>query len=75
MSDSQADAPVVTVVAGSPTPEELAAIVTVLTAAAAVPEPADERSDLPPIGGWKSHAPTLRRPVHPGPGAWKYAGH
>lgn len=56
-------------VTGSPTPEELAAVVAVLAAVpagAAVPEPA-------PASRWNDKESLLRRPLHPGPGAWQAA--
>jgi hypothetical protein len=67
---SPSDVPVLSVVAGSPTDNELAAIVAVLTAAAAAPEPAYGR-DEPLTGGWKCYTRTLHRAQSPGPGAWR----
>jgi|LSQX01.1.fsa_nt_gb hypothetical protein len=65
--------PVVTVVSGSPTPEELAAIVAVVTAgAAAGTEEAPRPADRPRIGGWKSYTRVLRGATYPGPGAWRH---
>ncbi|GAB3624107.1 hypothetical protein GCM10027418_21910 [Mariniluteicoccus endophyticus] len=64
--------PVVEVVSGSPTEEELAAIITVLSAASS----ADGRSrttDLPRAGGWKSYWRVVRREHRPGPAAWRHA--
>ena len=59
------------VVSGSPTPEELAAIVVVLgSAGGGSSAPA---SDQPRVGGWRSHVRTMRPALHPGPGAWKAA--
>ena len=55
------------VVAGSPTDEELAAVVVVLAAATAVapaPPPPPERSR------WAAAARLARLPLAPGPGAW-----
>lgn len=70
-----APAPVFTVVSGSPTPEEIAAIVTVLTAAASGGDPtAEPRSERPRVSGWKSYSRTLRRAPYPGPGAWRLSG-
>lgn len=72
MSDHSTESPVVTVVSGSPTPEELAAVLTVVTAAAAAATPSvEKRSDRPRVGGWKSYTRTLRRTAYPGPGAWR----
>jgi hypothetical protein len=54
-------------VKGSPTPEELAAVVAVLASRPAAPaaeEPA-ERSR------WNDPASLMRQPLHPGPGAWR----
>ncbi|WP_432558464.1 acyl-CoA carboxylase subunit epsilon [Granulicoccus sp. GXG6511] len=77
MSDSVSHPPVVTVVSGSPTAEELAAIVTVLTAAAASPADGPEvrRSDRPRVGGWRSYTRVLRGAAYPGPGAWRDIDH
>jgi phage terminase large subunit GpA-like protein len=59
------------VVHGDPTPQEIAALVTVLTArvrAATEPEPRARRS------AWSDPARRLRRPLSHGPGAWRTAG-
>ncbi|MDN3357062.1 acyl-CoA carboxylase subunit epsilon [Actinomadura sp. DC4] len=56
------------VVHGDPTPEEIAALVAVLTArahAAAAPEPGRRRS------AWSDTARRLRKPLPHGPGAWR----
>jgi hypothetical protein len=57
-----------TVLAGQPTAEELAAVVVVLTAAgrprAASPAPG-------PVGQWASRSRVMRTTVTPGPGAWR----
>jgi hypothetical protein len=58
------------VVRGDPTPEEIAALVAVLTArarAAAEPEPLRRRS------AWSDPARRLRQPLSHGPGAWRAA--
>ena len=65
-----ADPPVFTVSSGSPSPEELAAIVTVLTAAAAGAPAAGPTQDRPRVGGWRSYYRAVRREHRPGPGAW-----
>jgi hypothetical protein len=59
--------PLLRVVRGAPTDEELAALTVVLTArAAGAPEkPAQPRSE------WRNRAALLRRPLYPGPGAWR----
>jgi hypothetical protein len=60
---------VLRVVHGDPTPEEIAALVTVLAtrsaAAAGTPPPSL------PVAGWADRASRLRRPVAAGPGAWR----
>ncbi|HEX5496448.1 MAG TPA: acyl-CoA carboxylase subunit epsilon [Mycobacteriales bacterium] len=59
---------VVRVVRGDPTPEELAALVTVLTTVAAG---APAARPTPAGSGWGDRGSLLRRPLHPGPGAWR----
>ncbi|SDD83608.1 acyl-CoA carboxylase subunit epsilon [Auraticoccus monumenti] len=61
------DTPVLQVVSGDPTPEELAAIVVVLGSRTA-PAP-DEPA--PSSTGWSAHWRRVRRPPLPGPGAWQ----
>lgn len=60
------------VLSGAPTAEELAAIVVVLGNAGSS-APKAPVSDQPAVGGWRAHARRLRRPLHPGPGAWQAA--
>ena len=57
------------VVRGEPTAEELAALLTVVTAAAAASQP--PRPEPARRGGWSDPAQQLRRPVIPGPNAWR----
>ncbi|MDP9496769.1 MAG: acyl-CoA carboxylase subunit epsilon [Actinomycetota bacterium] len=64
---------VLRVVRGTPTAEELAAVVAVLTARSA-PSAAPAAADQGPPQLWTARAPLLRRPVHPGPGAWRASG-
>ena len=58
--------PLLTVVRGAPTPEQLAAVIAVVSARAAgggdEPEP-------PPRSLWAT--PVLRTPLSPAPGAWR----
>ncbi|MEI2728712.1 MAG: acyl-CoA carboxylase subunit epsilon [Candidatus Nanopelagicales bacterium] len=65
--------PLLRVVSGNPTPEELAAVVTVIAvAAAASGEPA---SDPSTPSGWGAPASMHRQPMPaPGPGAWAQLG-
>jgi hypothetical protein len=62
--------PVLRVIRGDATPEEIAAVVAVLLARSAA-------SDAPPSparpapSAWADRSRLLRRPVRPGPGAWR----
>ena len=67
--DVVASPPLLTVVRGVPTPEQLAALIAVVTARA------DAGGDEPPSDEpslWA--APVLRTAVIPGPGAWRASG-
>ena len=71
MSTDQAPTrPVLRVVRGDAGAEELAALVAVLAAAGGAPEepPAPVRSR------WAAREALVRRPVAPGPGAWRASG-
>ena len=63
-----AAAPLLRVVRGNPSPEQLAALLVVVAArsggGAAAPEPLAG-------SGWNSPESRLRHPRHPGPGAWQ----
>ena len=61
-------APLLTVLRGDPTPEQLAALVAVLAARAAEQAPAAPA----PRALWA--VPVLRSPLSPGPGAWRASG-
>lgn len=61
--------PVLRVVRGDATPEEIAALVAVLVTRAA-----DGEAAGPPRSAgnsWSDRSRSLRRPLHPGPGAWR----
>jgi hypothetical protein len=63
------DRPILRVVRGDATPEEIAALVAVLLARSAdaeAPSPARSVS-----GSWADRSRLLRRPLSPGPGAWR----
>lgn len=64
--DTSAEArPALTVVhGGEPTPEEIAALVVALNAAAPKERAAPHRA------GWSDRAPMLRKPLEHGPGRW-----
>ena len=59
--------PVLRVVRGDATPEEVAALLAVVAARAARRAP-----PRPARSGWPGHP--LRAPLHPGPGAWRASG-
>jgi hypothetical protein len=62
--------PALEVVRGEASPEELAALVAVLTAAGAE-EPSPPRR---PPSRWVARPRAARGPLHPGPGAWRASG-
>jgi hypothetical protein len=62
--------PLLRVVTGQPTPEELAAL-TVVVAALSQRRP---RRQPTPVGAWASPADRVRRPLQAGPGGWRAAG-
>ena len=64
---TDADRPVLRVVRGDATPEEIAALVAVLMMRAA---PDDARPARAP-SAWADRSRLLRRPLHPAPGAWR----
>lgn len=61
--------PVLTVVHGSPTPEEIAALVVVLMSRPPTTSPAPQ----PNPSGWSAYRRGVRAPLAPGPGAWRTA--
>jgi hypothetical protein len=78
VSDGRADAtaggtaegaparPLLTVVRGEPTPEQLAALIAVVAARSG-----GEQEPEPPRPRWGRPAAAMRRPLAPGPGAWR----
>ena len=60
------------VVRGDATPEELAALVAVLSAASGGDGDGDPASD-DTASTWAAHSAAMRRPVGHGPGAWRTA--
>ncbi|GAB3208914.1 acyl-CoA carboxylase subunit epsilon [Marinactinospora thermotolerans] len=69
--------PFLQVVKGDPSPEEVAALVAVLTArarAAQAARAAAERAATP-VSAWRDRSRLVRRPLRPGPGAWRSAFH
>ncbi|MCW2696947.1 MAG: hypothetical protein JWR62_2032, partial [Modestobacter sp.] len=61
--------PLLRVLTGEPTPEELAAL-TVVIAALSQQRP---RLRVTPVGAWASNADLVRRPLQAGPGGWRAA--
>jgi hypothetical protein len=55
------------VVHGDATPEQLAALVAVLSTASGGDEPASDGS----TSTWAAHSAAMRHPVNHGPGAWR----
>jgi hypothetical protein len=65
-----ASGPVLRVIRGDASPEELAALVSVLGAAARTARPAPAGPE-PTLSRWADRARLLRRIPSPGPGAWR----
>ena len=61
-------APLLRVVSGEPSPEELAVVVAVLSAASADGGPA---APAPEFSRWADRAALVRAPMPVGPGAWR----
>lgn len=64
--DPEAQRPVLRVVRGDATPEEVAAIVAVLAATGGAPSPAPRR-----VPEWAAHHRQVRRALPHGPGGWR----
>ncbi|KWX02426.1 acyl-CoA carboxylase subunit epsilon [Carbonactinospora thermoautotrophica] len=63
------ETPFLRVVRGEPTAEELAAVVVVLQARAAAA--AGAAAPAEPPSAWRDRSRYVRRPLAPGPGAWR----
>lgn len=66
-ADSVGALPALRVVRGDPSDEEIAALTAVLAGLAGNGEPAEAL----PRSRWASREAALRRPLRPGPGAWR----
>jgi hypothetical protein len=64
---SSAAVPLLAVVRGMPTPDELAALMVVLASRATNPSSAGGARQ----SSWSAKSRRLRAPVRPGPGAWR----
>ncbi|QVQ51144.1 acyl-CoA carboxylase subunit epsilon [Spiractinospora alimapuensis] len=62
--------PLLRVVRGAPTPEEIAALVAVLSARAS----STPTGSPSPRSAWGRPAARVREPLRPGPGAWRASG-
>ncbi|MCD2197412.1 acyl-CoA carboxylase subunit epsilon [Actinomycetospora endophytica] len=60
--------PVLRIVRGDPTPEEVAALTAVLAAASGG---GGEPEETGPTSVWNERESLVRRPLTPGPGAWR----
>ena len=63
---ARGSAPILSVVRGEPTPEQLAALIAVVSARGSG---SGEQAEAPAPSLW--NRPALRGPLHPGPGAWR----
>ena len=62
--------PLLRVVTGQPTAEDLAALTVVV---AALSQRRERRRPMP-VGAWASYADGHRQPLRPGPGGWRASG-
>ena len=70
MSGEQEQRPLLRVVRGEPTAEELAALTVVVAALSQ----GRARKRPTPVGVWASYGDAHRRPLRHGPGGWRAAG-
>ncbi|MEU4251861.1 acyl-CoA carboxylase subunit epsilon [Amycolatopsis sp. NPDC026612] len=68
---SEEQRPLLRVVRGNPSDAELAALTAVVAAASAAKAPEKPK---PRTSWWGDHAASLRKPLHPGEGAWRASG-
>jgi hypothetical protein len=61
--------PVFSIVKGSPTEDELAAVMTVLTTR--LGRQRKEDASTPARSGWSAYWRSVRSPIQPGPSAWR----
>ena len=73
MNSADDQQPVFSVVKGSPTEDELAAVMTVLTTRFARPghEKQGQENVTPARTGWSAYWRSVRSPIQPGPSAWR----
>ena len=73
-ASAAAPTPVLQVVKGEPTPEELAALVTVVSAGATASDAA-AANEPERASDWASYWRNVRRPLQHGPGRWRASAH
>jgi hypothetical protein len=73
MTDEPGGRPMLSVVSGHPSAEELAALTAVVAATLAARERATaaQAAAGPERSAWLDRAALTRAPLHPGPGAWR----
>jgi Acyl-CoA carboxylase epsilon subunit len=71
MTISDDQDPLFSIVKGSPTEDELAAVMTVLTTRFARPHQEETKSMRT---GWSAYWRSVRSPIQPGPSAWRMSG-
>lgn len=71
MNSTDDQKPEFSVIKGSPTEDELAAVVTVLTTQLARPQQGEA---TPARSGWSAYWRSVRSPIQPGPTAWRMSG-
>jgi hypothetical protein len=74
MNGDEAPKPVLRVVRGEPTAEELAALVTVLAARSTAAAAAGRRAHAEARSLWRDRSRNVRPPLSAGPGAWRASG-
>jgi hypothetical protein len=70
MTGTDPATPLLRVVRGEPSAEELAALTVVVAALSQ----RRTRRRVTPVGAWASPADGFRRPLQPGPGGWRASG-
>jgi hypothetical protein len=68
MNSIDDEQPVFSVVKGSPTEDELAAVMTVLTTRLGGQR---QENQTPARSGWSAYWRSVRSPIQPGPSAWR----
>jgi acyl-CoA carboxylase epsilon subunit len=76
MSSPDDQPPVFSVIKGSPTEDELAAVMTVLTTRffRKGQEEQGHEDATPARTGWSAYWRSVRSPIQPGPSAWRMSG-